>query len=51
MVSKSQFSLICSFLHLLLNPHKSFHVGEELIIFLLFECGIKLYMLAHVSWH
>jgi hypothetical protein len=50
MVSKLQLFSIYSFLHVLLNPHKKFHVGEELtkIVFLLFECRIMLYMLTHV---
>jgi hypothetical protein len=50
MVSKLQLFSIYSFLHPLLDPHKKFHVGGELtkIIFLLFECGVMLYMLTHV---
>jgi hypothetical protein len=37
-------------IYLFLDPHISFHVGEELIkiFFLLFKHGIKLYMLTHV---
>ncbi len=47
MVSKLQLLSIYSFLHAFLDLHKKFHVGKELkkIIFLLFECGIMLYML------
>jgi hypothetical protein len=50
MVSKMQLFSIYSFLYVLLDPHKKFHVGEELtkINFLLFECGIMLHMLTHV---
>jgi hypothetical protein len=50
MVSELQLFSIYSFLHVLLDPHKNYHVGEELtkIFFLLFECGIMLYMLTHV---
>jgi hypothetical protein len=50
MVSKLQLFSIYSFLHILLDPHKKFHVKKELtkIIFLLFECKIMLYMLTHV---
>jgi hypothetical protein len=49
MVSKLQLFLIYSFLHVLFDAHKKFHIGEELtkIIFLLFECAIMLYMLTH----
>jgi hypothetical protein len=36
MVSKSQLFLIYSFLYLPLDPHKKFHVGEELTNFYLF---------------
>jgi hypothetical protein len=50
MVSKLQLFSIYSFLYVLLDPHKKFLVGEELteIVFILFECGIMLYMLTHV---
>ncbi len=50
MVSKLKLFSIYSFLHVLLDPHKKIHIGEELtkIVFLLFECGIILYMLTHV---
>jgi hypothetical protein len=42
------FFLIFSFLYLLSNSHRSFHVEEEPIIYLfIFECEIKLYMLGH----
>jgi len=49
MVSKLQLFSIYSFLHVLFDPHKKFHVGEELtkIVFILFECAIILYMLTH----
>jgi hypothetical protein len=49
MVSKLQLFSIDSFLYVLLDPHRNFHVGEELtkIIFLLFKCRIMLYMLTH----
>jgi hypothetical protein len=51
MVSKWQLFLIFSFLYVLLDPHKSFNVGGELINtnFLLFQCERKLYMLSCVS--
>jgi hypothetical protein len=50
MIFKSQFFLISSFLYVLLDSHRNFHVQGELtkIIFLLFGCGIMLYMLTHV---
>ncbi len=50
MVSKLQFFLIYSFLYVLLDSHRNFHVQWELtkIIFLLFGCRIMLYMLTHV---
>ncbi len=53
MVSKLQLLSIYSFIYVLLDPHKKFHVGEELtkIKFLLFECEIMLYMLTHVFKH
>jgi len=53
MVSKSQLFLIYSFLYVLLDSHRNFHVGEELtkINFLLFECEIMLNMLTHVFKH
>jgi hypothetical protein len=53
MVSKSQLILIFSFLHVLLDPHKNFDVGRELIniIFLLFKCKTKLYIVSYVSQH
>jgi hypothetical protein len=49
MVSKLQLFSIYSFIHVFLDPHKNFHVGKELTktIFLLFECGIMLYMLTY----
>jgi hypothetical protein len=39
MVSKLQFFSIYSFLHVLLDPHKNFHVGKELtkIVFFLVQ--------------
>jgi uncharacterized BrkB/YihY/UPF0761 family membrane protein len=48
MVSKLQLFSIYSFLHVLLDPHKKIHVGEELtkINFLLFKWGI-MHMLTH----
>jgi hypothetical protein len=50
MISKLQLFSIYSFLHVFLDPHKKIHVEEELtkLIFLLFECGMMLYMLTHV---
>jgi hypothetical protein len=50
MISKLQLFSIYSFLYVLLDPHKKFHVAKKLtkINFLLFECGIILYMLTHV---
>jgi len=50
MVSKLQLFSIYSFLYVLLDPHRNFHVGEKLtkIVFLLFECETMLYMLTHV---
>jgi len=50
MISKLQLFSICSFLYVLLDPHKKFHIGKKLtkLNFLLFECGIILYMLTHV---
>jgi hypothetical protein len=49
-MSKLQLFSINSFLHVFLDPHKKFHVGEELtkLDFPLFKCGIMLYMLTHV---
>jgi hypothetical protein len=49
MVSKLQLFSIYSFLHVLLHPHKNFHVGKEFkkIVFLLFKCEIMLYTLTH----
>jgi hypothetical protein len=42
---KLQLFLIFSFAYLLLiNPHRSFHIKEELIFFFWFECEIKLYI-------
>jgi len=49
MVSKLQLFSIYSFLYVLLDSHRNFHVGEELSIYLFwFECGIMMYMLTHV---
>jgi hypothetical protein len=50
MLSKSQLFLIFSILYVFLNPYKCFYVGKELIniIFRLFKCKTKLYMLGHV---
>jgi hypothetical protein len=50
MVSKLQLFSIFSILYVFLDPHKKFHVGKELakIFFLLFICGIMLYMLTHI---
>jgi hypothetical protein len=48
MVSKLQLFTIFSFLYLILKSHLKIHVVEKPIkfIFLLFECQVKLYMLA-----
>jgi hypothetical protein len=53
MVSKLQFFLIYSFLYVLLDPPKNFHVGNELtkIIFVVFKCRIMMHMLTHVLKH
>jgi hypothetical protein len=50
MVSKLQLFSIYSILYVFLDPHRNFHVGKEStkINFLLFKCGIMLYMLTHV---
>jgi hypothetical protein len=46
MVSKSQMFLIYSFLYVLLDPHRNFHVEEFFKnIFKKIGCGIMLYML------
>jgi len=49
MVSKLQLFSIYSFIYVLLDPHKKFHLGKKLtkIFFLLFKCEIMLYMLTH----
>jgi NAD/NADP transhydrogenase beta subunit len=49
MVSKLQLFSIYSFLYVFLDPHKNFHVQEELtnIVFFLFKGMIMLYMLVN----
>jgi hypothetical protein len=51
MVFKLQFFLISSLLYVLLDPHKNFDVGRELInfYFFLFKCKTKLCILGYVS--
>jgi hypothetical protein len=50
MVSKLQLFSIYSFPHVLLDPHKNFHVGKGLtkIVFILFKCEIMMYIFTHV---
>jgi hypothetical protein len=50
MVSKLQLFSIYSILRVFLDLHIKINVEEELtkLIFLLFECGMMLYMLPHV---
>jgi hypothetical protein len=53
MVSKLQLFSIYSFICVLLDPHKKFHVGEKLTkkYIFLFKCGIMLYMSIHIFKH